>query len=1204
MKIKNLEINGFKSFHEKASINFPPGISAVVGPNGCGKSNIVDALRWVMGEKSVKQLRGKSMEDVIFAGTNGKSPLNMAEVSLTLKNDNGTAPEELKDFTEIMLTRRLYRSGESAYFINKQPCRLKDIHSIFMGSGLGSKSYAVVQQGNIGAMTDAGPEERRFIIEEAAGITRYKARKNEALRKIDKTNQNLLRVNDIVTEIKRQMAGLKRQARKAERYKKYQDQIKRFDIGLALYFYDDYTLKINETDILLKDLKDTDIAHTSQLQKLDAAIEEIKMRRSQKNHEISNQKAHRFETQRNLDRMENDLAHLRKDIERFTDEITELAAAKQDLEQKNSDITAEIGQVENQNHTIKAQIDHETSALGQQQAAALKIKDQLSALHQELESCKTNVMDLVAREAQYKNIYQNATNNKESLKRRFKILAEEELKTDRKVTELKQAVAQIEDKLQSFQTEIGDLNQRISEIQDLLEEKSSLLAKKIKHVHTLELERNKAKSTYTTLKKMEDNFEWYKGGVRAIMKKRDAKEDETSAGKTHFDKNGILGLTADILEPEPTFETAVEAVLGESLQYIIVKDQQSGTSAIDYLQATRAGRSGFIPVSSVQNIGFDSQRKPDSQKILLNHVSVKPGFEKISEALLGHVVVAADVKEALELYNRNGVVQTIVTKDGNIISHQGIMIGGSQDNLSGILTKKKELKKLNQHIRTLNQKLETARQDQEALESEVRMIESELQQRIEQKFKAGQLEIEAEKELYKASEDLKHTRRHLEIVRLEQQQLLGEESDIDAEMSKYNQEISDIETAVQTAQQKVTLKLGQIDTVSAELEDFNQKVVEFKLNLTASNARLENSNNTLRRLKEFQNDGLKRIEALALDIIRKQQKKSDSKQNIVEFEQTISNMYENLQQLEQTLERSEADFVAIDAKLQDSDSKVSDIQSKREKTLNNIRLIEIEQSQQLLQRENIVNRLKENYHDTITAFQSEYGDAINNLKMTIDEMQGKLEFYKKRISRIEDVNLSAIKEYEQLKERYDFLCAQRDDLVKAVEDLHKVVKKINKITQERFLNTFDAVNQKLAEVFPRLFEGGSAKLVLTEPDKPLDTGVEFMIHPQGKKLTRMSLLSGGEKALAAIALIFSIFLIKPSSFCLMDEIDANLDDVNVFRFNDLLKIIGEKSQIIVITHNKKTMEFADTLFGITMENKGISKIVSVDFERKQNETLQ
>ena len=377
MKLKKLEMSGFKSFVEKTSIEFPPGISAVVGPNGCGKSNVVDALRWVMGEQSVKQLRGKSMEDVIFSGTNGKQPLNIAEVSLTLLNDNGTAPEELKDFTEIMLTRRLYRSGESAYFINKQPCRLKDIHNIFMGSAMGAKSYAVVQQGNIGAITDAGPDERRYFIEEAAGVTRYKKRKNEAIRKIQSTDHNLLRVNDIIAEIKRQMTGLKRQARKAERYKKHQDRIRELDIELALHYYSDYTQKIEETDAIIKNLEDTDIGHTSQLKKLDAAVEEIKFQRSRKNQEISDLRTCKSETQRDVDRKENDLIHLRKDVERFTDECSELESALEDLEEKKRSLTSEVVQVENQYMDVQTQIKTVRSTLDQERLESERVKDQI-----------------------------------------------------------------------------------------------------------------------------------------------------------------------------------------------------------------------------------------------------------------------------------------------------------------------------------------------------------------------------------------------------------------------------------------------------------------------------------------------------------------------------------------------------------------------------------------------------------------------------------------------------------------------------------------------------------------------------------------------------------------------------------------------------------------------------------------------------------
>ncbi len=1199
MKLKKLELHGFKSFVEKNSIEFPPGISAFVGPNGCGKSNVVDAIRWVMGEQSVKQLRGKSMEDVIFSGTNGKPAVNMAEVSLTLANDNGNAPEELKDFTEIMLTRRLYRSGESAYFINKQQCRLKDIHNIFMGTGMGTKSYSIIQQGNIGVITDAGPEERRVFIEEAAGITRYKTHKKEALRKIQATNQNLLRVTDIIAEIKRQIAGLKRQARKAERYKKHQKRIRNLDIAIALHYYNDYTHKIDETDAVLTNLKDTDIEHTTRLKNLDAEVEKIKFRRSEKNQEISNQKSRIFEIQRNIDRMENDIDHFRKEVERLINECGELESAHRNLEEKNRNLTSEVAQVENQNISIQGNIETVRSTIDRERSASQTIKDRVSVLNQELETCKADLMDLVAREAQYKNICQNASRNKESLKRRLKIIDEEEASTHQKVEKLREKKVTAQQKFDSYKKETHDLNDRLNRVKKKLQEKSKFLAEHVKRVQTVDLERNQAKSSYTALKKMEDNFEWYKDGVRAIMKKNRAHKDGVlPEGLEIDDRNRILGLMADIVEPKPSYETAVEAVLGESLQYILVKDQKAGLGSIDYLQTTGEGRGGFIPVSSVKNMGWD-KGKPDSQKKLLNHVSVKQGFEKVTEALLGNVLVTDDIEEAINIFNTNGGCQTIVTKDGNLISHQGIMVGGSKEKLSGILAKKQEVKKIGRETKRLNQEYEAARHDQKELESQVWSIESDLQKLQAQKNKADHHEVEAEKDLYKATEDLKHAQRHLEIVRLEQERLLGEESDIDEEMTKYNEAVENVENQVKNAQKTVSEKMEQIAAVSSEMEAFDQRIVDLKLKLTSLTAKLENSNNTLRRLKEFQNDGIQQIEQLSREISRKKQKRITSKQKIEEYEQMLSGMYDDMMRLEQALEKNEEDYTAIDTKLRENDGIISDIQTRRDKTVQKIRLLELEQSERHIKRENIANRLEESYHSPLSVFKSEFDNMENSTDTSIDDMEDKLFRLRKKIADIDDVNLGAIKEYEQLKDRFDFLNEQRDDLAKAIDDLHKVVKKINRISQERFIKTFHSVNEKLDEVFPRLFEGGSAKLIMTEPNNPLETGIEFMIHPPGKKLTRMSLLSGGEKALSAIALIFSIFLIKPASFCLMDEIDASLDDTNVFRFNDLLQIIGDKSQLIMITHNKRTMEFADTLFGITMEKKGVSKIVSVNLKKAE-----
>ncbi len=1196
MKLKKLEVTGFKSFYDKSNIVFPQGISAVVGPNGCGKSNVIDALRWVMGEQSVKQLRGKAMEDVIFSGANGKPPLNMAEVSLTMSNENGDSPEELKEFTEINLTRRLYRSGESAYFLNKRPCRLKDIHNVFWGSGLGSKSYAVIQQGKIGAITDANPEELRFFVEEAAGVTRYKNRKIEALRKIELTKNNLLRVTDIISEIKRQMASLKRQARKAEIYNKYQKQIKAFEICLGLHYYEDYAGRIKETDTLLGELQDLDISHTTEIKKLDASVEEIKLKRWQKNQEISEQKSNQFETQRNIDRIENDLVHLRKEIERLSQESLELKTVRVDLEEKNHEMLSEIDQVEKETSQLNKEIVTAKTQLNQERGATETIAEKLAALNQDLESNKARLMDLVAREAQYKNIYQTTINNKESLQKRLSKADEDRTQAKKQVARNRGLEDKARDQVDRIKGDINDLAEQISAAVSQLEQKSKALGQQVKLAQMAGLECNTVKSKLNTLKKMEDNFEWYRDGVKAIMKPPST--GEHSIGQ-ELSAN-ILGLMADVIEAKPTYETAVEAVLGDALQYIIVKDQQTGLKAIEYLQSRNAGRSGFIPVTAVKQIENKPADKTAPEQLLLNQITVKSGYEPIIKTLLGHVVFSENLSEAIEMFNRNGASTTIVTKNGDVISPQGILVGGSKDKLNGILVKKQELKDLGRQSTELEHKLEKARLDQATLESEARNLEIQLQKLNEKKTNAARNEIEAEKELVKANEALKNTTRHLEIVTLEKEQLQGEASDIDEEMTKYNTALADLSAEVNTAQNKVSHISASISTVTTELDEYNNKVVDLQLQLTALNAKLENANNSLRRLKEFHNDSLNRLEQIGHEILAKQQKEEISKQKVAQYEQKLSEMYHGMETLDQSLKISEEHYHAIDAELKNSDSRISDIKSKREKTLEKVRLLELEQSERKIKQENIANRLQEKYRNTFSVLKTEFNQNSESLELTsektIETMQEELATCNTKISKIVDVNLGAIREYEQLKDRFDFLEEQRNDLICAIEDLHKVIKKINAITQKRFLETFTLINQKLNEVFPKLFDGGTAKLILKDPNTPLETGVEFMIHPPGKKLTRLSLLSGGEKAMSAIAFIFSIFLIKPAAFCLLDEIDAPLDDANVYRFNDLLKIIGENSQIIMITHNKRSMEFADTLFGITMEQKGVSKIVSVNFE--------
>jgi chromosome segregation protein len=1199
MKLKKLDIIGFKSFFEKASIAFPPGICAVVGPNGCGKSNVVDALRWVMGEQSLKQLRGKSKEDIIFSGASGKPPLNMAEVSLTLVNDNGSMPEEFRDFSEVMVTRRLYRSGETAYLINKQPCRLKDIHNVFMGSGVGSRTYAVIQQGNIGAITDAGPDERRVFIEEAAGVTRYKMRKTEALRKVNATNQNLMRVKDIITEIDRQMNGLKRQARKASRFKRLKAEAREIDIRLLCHRDAELGKQMDEAGALLQSMKDDDIGQSTRLKQIDAAIEAIKMRRSEKDRDIAAQKSRKFEIQRTIDRLESELAHMKTERERLSVEIGELETAKTDLEAKNDTIRSEIDGIQQQHEDLTGQIAEVKATIARENTDSANLRQRLDSLNRDLESGKSKLMEMVAEEARTRNTHQNAANNRENLKRRLQRTDEEVLLADKTVRETTQRRESADAESRRIKNEIRELDDRIKAVKQNLDEAIASLSTQVKTAQTLDMERNKARSSLATLKKMEANLDWYKDGVKAVLQAARQPTEAESDG-TPQPPAGIVGLLADVLDPAPTYETAVEAALGESLQYILVQDPSAGTGAIEYLQQARAGRCGFIPVGNLRAMDDRPEKRPEPERRLLNHIHVKDGYEPVAEALLGHVAVTETLDSARELFQRNGRVQSVVTRSGDLLSHQGVMIGGSPDKLSGILAKKQEIKALTEQCAQLDSQLEAARNTQAEMETRVRGLEKELQETIAEKQDAEQDAMEAEKALYRADEDEKSARRHLEIVRLEQEQLMGEEMDLDEEIERYNALLETIAGNVAEAQEEVAHASARIDETARQLEAFNQRIVDLKLQLTSSTANLENCTGTLRRLKDFQSDGIRRLEQLAQDIDAKKQRIDGAAKRREIAQRDLSAHYEALKELESRLNADEKEFGDIDARLKENDEQASQIQTQRESLHQKIRVLEMDLAEKRIKRENLENRCQEAYHCAIAELEAGQDPSNASAGQRPEELEKALASIREKIVNIGDVNLEAIREFEEQKERYDFLCEQRDDLLKAIEGLHKVIRKINRITQERFLDTFKRINEKLQEVFPRLFEGGTARLELTRPDEPLETGVEFLVHPPGKKLSRMSLLSGGEKALSAISFIFSIFLLRPASFCLMDEIDAPLDDANVGRFNNLMKVIGEKSQIIMITHNKNSMEFADMLFGITMEQKGLSKVVSVNLGNEKN----
>ncbi len=1188
MKLKKLEISGFKSFHEKTAIHFPPGILAIVGPNGCGKSNVMDALRWVMGEQSVRQLRGKSMEDVIFAGSSGKSSLNMAEVSLTLINDNDSAPEPLREFSEIMLTRRLYRSGESAYLINRQPCRLKDIHQVFMGSGMGAKSYALIQQGNIGAITEAGPEERRWYIEEAAGITRYKASKIEALRKLEGTEQNLLRLTDIITEIQHQMVSLERQAQKAEVYREYQKKIQQLDILLNLSRYQELQTEIQQKKAFLEGLNDQDAGHQSRSAQLEAVVASIRLTHLQLNQKITDSQNRKQECHRQADRLENDVAHLKTDISRLTEECTVLDGARSDLESQTAKIADEISGIEVQQQLLQEDIQKASEALKAVAAGSRETQSRLKDTEKNRDTLNARLMDLSGQEARYQHVCEHASSSRDALRRRLKRVDEDVYTATREVSENEKAEAESRNELTNLQEDMARLSSDIQTQKQALDAAAGALGQQVRQTQTLNMEKAGTASRLNALKKMADNFEGYHSGVRTVMQQVRKPESDPEL-------SGVSGLVAEILDPEPSYETALESVLGESLQYLLVDTPETGLRVISWLRSRQAGRCGCIPLSVVQNRAAACAAADAEPGGLLHHVRVTPGYDAVAAMLLKDIGVTDTLENVLRIQAKFHTGHPVVTLDGQMVSDKGILIGGSPQNSSGILSRKKELADTEAALDRIIEQIESARKTQTDMEVRVREMETRLQKMLAQQHELVQEELQMEKQLFKAAEKLKQAQKRLELAELEQEQLSGEEADMDDAIVRDNAALVRIREDMTSVRAAITGLSTTMEQLSREMAHVRQEEMDLQLRMTTGKAQSDNNASALKRLREFRQDGLRRISDIDDDVAAKRRKIAEFTRKAETGVRQLDELRRRIDALIQELDTEQTAYAETDRQLKEAEDNIGDIHRQRDAVLQQIRRLEPELSQLLLKKEQIGEHLTGICHKSIPEIQQEAdASADENNGMSAVEMETELARYRMKIARLGDVNLESTAEYEALKSRHDFLETQRQDMVKAEDDLHKLIRKINRITQERFMETFQAINEKIQDVFSRLFEGGSARLILTEPEKPLETGVEFMIQPPGKKLTRISLLSGGEKTLSGIAFIFSIFLIKPAAFCLMDEIDAPLDESNVFRFNRLLKLIGENSQIVMITHNKHSMEFADTLLGITMEQKGVSKVVSVN----------
>jgi len=1182
MRIKRLEVLGFKSFSDKTQIEFPPGVTAVVGPNGCGKSNVVDAIRWALGEQSPKQLRGKAMEDVIFNGSETKKPLGMAEVTLVFSNENGRPLTDYLDFTEISVSRRLFRSGESEYLINKVPCRLKDITDLFLGTGVGHRAYSIVEQGKMEFVLNARPEERRILIEEAAGITKYKDRKAAALRKMEATQQNLLRLSDIIGEIKRQMNSLNRQAKKAERYKGYRDEVRAIELGQALQTYRSWDSERKQMQTSLQELKDLEEKASTEIQEVEATVERIKVNLLDLERDLAVHRERLSENEGAIRARENQIEMAAREKENLQKQALRAEEEAAKLTQQKEDLLREIQGYEEALRESNEKISADGAFLSEKEEIYLGKKAQFAQEEQSLSQEKNGLVDLLAHLAHLKNQILDLNRRQEELSRRRAKLVKEKEDAEAKAAELRarmdgralhlsdrqKGMRRIEEERERKMGQLQQLQSSFAELQEKLGQEKERL--------------NRESSRLNSLLELQKNFEGYQEGVRAILLQRQ---------NQGLDRNGICGLVEDIIETDPQYECVVESVLGEKLQHFIVQSHEESLRAIEFLKTHRSGRSSFIPLRVRPNPIPASNFSAEPGLIpLLDVVKVKEDYAPLAQYLFADVWIVPDLRKAIDLWNQNSVWKTFVTLDGEVLHPSGVVTGGSKEQVaSGTFHRKREIQELTHSTKALGKGIASLEEKQEKLLGDIKNLEKAIEE-LSQALHQEDLQIVSEmKELDQGQLEWKRWLQEIETLQFEESQLGEEQEQFQEQARETQRALHESERLKKDKEESLIRRERGLQALKEEIEGLLAEVTEAKLRLAALQEKKQNLDQNLEKARQALQDNEYVLTQRREEVQECLHQIREAEESRRRAEADLHRLLSQHQELLTHLEGKKEALLSEREKLEKSEA----IWKERRETLHNLQEEKNSLSLKLMEMDlnlkHLLSSVEEKHRLPAEAFLARQDDR----DYFTPEVEARLAELKSLMESMGEVNLLAIQEYEECKTRLDFLTEQETDLVKSLEALDQAIKKINRTSRKRFAATFEAVNEKFKEIFRTLFNGGRAELVLTDESDLLETGVDIIAQPPGKKLQNISLLSGGEKALTAVALIFSLFLTNPSPFCLMDEVDAPLDDANIGRFNSMIRELAEKYQIILITHNKRTMEMADTLYGITMDEPGTSKIVSV-----------
>lgn len=1188
MRIKKLEISGFKSFMDKTVLNFQKGITAVVGPNGCGKSNIVDAIRWVLGEQSAKQLRGRSMEEVIFSGSSAFHPMGMAEVTMVFSNENGNFPAGISEFSEIEICRRIFRSGESEYSLNKVPCRMKDIRELFMDTGVGSKAYSIIEQDRVGMIIQSKPEERRFFIEEAAGISKYKSRRETAQRKIESTRQNLVRISDIRREVERQMKGLERQARQAEKYKTLREECHKIEVSQRNQQYRNLETRCLKVKENLVKLSEKEEGLKADLNEKGLRLETLRLNVLEKERGIN-------EDQENLYRIGAEIQKKESRIEYAEPEVQRLKEFDQksnnELEQMNERLSRtkdEERQLFDESRSCEAVLQKEEKELEEKDRLFGEREGELIDIERVLNQEKAELIEDLTQQATLKNASLGYEKEKDGLQISMGKIERETREAVERLEQIEAETAELKDTLKKWDHETDDLEtERIRSRENYQELTRSFETKKGQFEETKGAFAKK-ESRLSSLIELQENYEGYRSGVRDLMLAQKA---------GGFSTSGIFRLLAEVIDCSPEYETVVERLLGERLQSIMVENARQGFAAIEFLKKQSYGRNSFILMNLKESTPVEKTKLADQGDALhlLDVIRMEPGFERIGEFLFGDVFVVPDLAKAQELWEKNGCTRSFITLDGDTIQSPGILTGGGQSKDSqGLLHRFREIKELEEEVATLRTEVDQREEELQRISMAVQKANEETEA-LSQKIQQKGYEMESlQKEGRRKEEEFQGWSRKKEAVDLEAEQIKSELINLEQGERAAREKLIEIATRVNSRQKEIEDIQETNRKKEEELKGISEQMTQKKVQMASLKERMEHLQQNLQRIGDLHTELQTRISSLIREIEGAGIEKTKIEQLIVDLKESLIGLSSEHQGINENLERKREEYRLISDQISQGETNHQKVREEKNNLEEKINGLRFEDQQIRLKMDHLKEELRER-------FGLEEIEPSSELELSAEEkkaMAERIQELKIAIDKIGEVNLMAIEDYEELEKRFGFLSEQREDLLQAIKTLEKAIVRINRNSRLRFIKTFEAVDKNFREVFPRLFGGGEAALVMTNDEDVLESGIDIIAQPPGKKLQNIQLLSGGEKAMTAVALLFSIFLLKPSPFCLFDEVDAPLDDANIDRFANLVKELATASQFILVTHNKRTMEIADTLYGITMENPGVSKLMSVKLNQE------